>query len=182
MGSPTGEPIFSFFVVIFQNSDIILLGWNFQKIREDEDMKRMLAAACAAMLLCGSLTACGTTTTKPNNAPSTNTNGTTNSPNTNRTSYSTREQPTHPAGADQDRAGYNRMLNNQGRFAGTSDGRYTAYSDGAVSRRGAEDSLVESGKKGGQNLVNGARSIVGDVNRNVRDMGGVPRADDMPAK
>ena len=172
-------------------------------------MKRTLAAACAAMLLCGSLTACGTTTTKPNNTLDTNTNGTTNapstnmngsangaangdtndtangaanSPNTNRTSYSTREQPTHPAGADQDRAGYNRMLNNQGRFAGTSDGRYTAYSDGAVSRRGAEDSLVESGKKGGQNLVNGARSIMDGTNRNIRDMGGVPRADDMPAK
>ena len=172
-------------------------------------MKRTLAAACAAMLLCGSLTACGTTTTKPNNTLDTNTNGTTNapstnmngsangsangdtndtangaanSPNTNRTSYSTREQPTHPAGADQDRAGYNRMLNNQGRFAGTSDGRYTAYSDGAVSRRGAEDSLVESGKKGGQNLVNGARSIMDGTNRNIRDMGCVPRADDMPAK
>ena len=164
-------------------------------------MKRTLAAACAAMLLCGSLTACGTTTTKPNNTLDTNTNGTTNapstnmngsangsangaanSPNTNRTSYSTREQPTHPAGADQDRAGYNRMLNNQGRFAGTSDGRYTAYSDGAVSRRGAEDSLVQSGKKGGQNLVNGARSIMDGTNRNIRDMGGVPRADDMPTK
>ena len=168
-------------------------------------MKRTLAAACAAMLLCGSLTACGTTTTKPNNTLDTDTNGTTNapstnmngsangdtndtangaanSPNTNRTSYSTREQPTHPAGADQDRAGYNRMLNNQGRFAGTSDGRYTAYSDGTVSRRGAEDSLVESGKKGGQNLVNGARSIIDGTNRNIRDMGGVPRADDMPAK
>ena len=160
-------------------------------------MKRTLAAACAAMLLCGSLTACGTTTTKPNNTLDTNTNGTTNapstnmngsangaanSPNTNRTSYSIREQPTHPAGADQDRAGYNRMLNNQGRFAGTSDGRYTAYSDGAVSRRGAEDSLVQSGKKGGQNLVNGARSIMDGTNRNIRDMGGVPRADDMPTK
>ena len=160
-------------------------------------MKRTLAAACAAMLLCGSLTACGTTTTKPNNTLDTNTNGTTNSPstnmngsangaanspNTNRTSYSTREQPTHPAGADQDRAGYNRMLNNQGRFAGTSDGRYSAYSDGAVSRRGAEDSLVESGKKGGQNLVNGARSIMDGTTRNNRDMGGVPRADDMPTK
>ena len=160
-------------------------------------MKRMLAAACAATLLCGSLTACGTTTTKPNNTLDTNTNGTTNapstnmngsangaanSPNTNRTSYSTREQPTHPAGADQDRAGYNRMLNNQGRFAGTSDGRYTAYSNGAVSRRGAEDNLVQSGKRAGQNLVDGARSIVGDVNQNVRDMGGVPRADDMPAR
>ena len=168
-------------------------------------MKRTLAAACAAMLLCGSLTACGTTTTKPNNTLDTNTNGTTNapstnmngsangdtndtangaanSPNTNRTSYSTREQPTHPAGADQDRAGYNRMLNNQGRFAGTSDGRYTAYSDGAVSRRGAEDSLVESGKKGGQNLMNSARSIMDGTTRNIQDMGGVPRADDMPAK
>lgn len=138
-------------------------------------MKRMLAAACAAMLLCGSLTACSTNMDTKKST----------SPNTNRTSYSTRstrEQPTHPDGADQDRAGYNRMLNNQGRFAGTSDGRYTAYSNGAVSRRGAGDSLAQSGKKGGQNLVNGARSIVGDVNRNVRDMGGVPRADDMPAK
>lgn len=136
-------------------------------------MKRMLAAACAATLLCGSLTACSTNTTTTKKS---------NTPNTNRTSYSTREQPTHPAGADQDRAGYNRMLNNQGRFAGTSDGRYTAYSNGAVSRRGAEDNLVQNGKRAGQNLVDGARSIVGDVNQNVRDMGGVPRADDMPAR
>lgn len=89
---------------------------------------------------------------------------------------------TYADGSAQDRDGYNRMLSSRMRYGVTTDGKYDAYSDGHVSDKGSTGSLMQDTRNAGRNLVDGARNVVRDVTRDVRDMGGVPRADDMPAK
>lgn len=101
---------------------------------EDNDMKRMLAAACAALLLAGSLTACGSRTSNGatnNGAAGNGTTGSGVSPSG--TAYTAPGQVRYPAGAAEDRTSYNRMTTNRSQYSSTSDGRYTAYSDGTVS-------------------------------------------------
>lgn len=123
-------------------------------------MKRLLAAACAAMLLTGSLTACSS---NKNETPNTNgTGGTTAG-----TNYSAPGRVRYPLGADEDRASYNGMVTNRSRYDGTSDGRYTAYSDGTVAPgSGAvtrnDENLGTSG--------NNAGSLTGDVARGAGDL------------
>lgn len=135
-------------------------------------MKRLLAAACAAVLLTGSLTACSSRTDKN----STNTaNGADASPSG--TAYSMPGQVRYPAGAAEDRAGYSHMTNSRVPYDGTSDGRYTAYSDGTVApghdpARNANDfanvgrdteTLTGDVARGAGDLVRGAGDAVEDI-------------------
>ncbi len=129
-------------------------------------MKRWLAAACAATLLTGSLTACSSTGTTPNTNGGTN--GTKGTPSG--TSYTAPSGMTYPRGAAEDRSGYNRMTSSRSRYDGTSDGRYTAYSDGTVSpgskvhRNGNTNS-----RTGGSGLMDATRDLVDGAGNAVRD-------------
>ena len=165
-------------------------------------MKRLLAGTCAAAMLTVSLTGCGMTndkkpqnntgTNNPSYSTSTGANNGTGNTGTNSTIDGTGNDftnngvngstNTYADGAAQDRAEYNRMLSSRVRYGAATDGKYTAYSDGNVSDKGSTGSLVQDTKKVGRNLMNGTRNMVEDVTRSVRDMGGVPRADDMPGK
>ena len=89
---------------------------------------------------------------------------------------------TYADGAARDREGYDRMLSSRVRYGVTTDGKYDAYSDGHVSDKGSTGSLMQDTRNVGRNLVDGARNVVRDVTQDVRNMGGVPRGDDMPAK
>lgn len=140
-------------------------------------MKRLLAAACAAVLLTGSLTACSSRTTR--NATN-GVTGTGTGTNPTGTTYSAPGQVRYPAGAAEDRTSYNRMTNTQSQYDGASDGRYTAYSDGTVSPgHGAiardnnttnntttgsgTGSLTGNVARGAGDLVNGAGNAVADI-------------------
>lgn len=193
-------------------------------------MKRLLAAACAATLLTGGLTAC----TVRENPVHTNTNGVTNSkipmddnttnnfdtdmsPSDNGTVHSggtnnsttdpaTRDSGTvgttnrtgnsttrgsgsmfggssdgsiYPDASDLARSGYDRMRSDRMWYDGKSDGRYTAYSDGAVSP-GGTGNLIQDGKNLGRDLMNGTKNVVDSVRDTVRDLGGVPHGGDVP--
>ena len=123
-------------------------------------MNRILAAACAATLLTGTLTACSSRTmhTYPN--------GTNTTPSG--TSYTAPSSRTNPAGADEDRASYNRMTSNRTQYDGTNSGRYTAYSDGTVSP-GSNNSTY-AGNGTGRGLTGAARDLTGGVGNAVRDV------------
>ena len=127
-------------------------------------MKRLLAAACAAMLLTGALTACSS---NRNNTP--NTGNDANGTNTNPagTAYTAPGQVRYPAGADYDRDSYNGMLTNRKYYDGTPDGRYTAYSDGTVAPGGnsAARDTYHLGTTG-----NNAGTLTGDVARGADDL------------
>ena len=158
-------------------------------------MKRLLAAACAATLLTGGLTACtvrenpvhtntnGVTNSKipmddttnnnrPNETPSSDnstvhsggTNNGTTDPSTYDSGTSTNQRtkytaPAYPDGSDLARSGYDRMLSDRIWYDGKSDGRYTAYSDGAVSP-GGTGNLIQDGKNLGRDLMNGTKNMV----------------------
>ena len=136
-------------------------------------MKRLLAATCAAALLTGGLTAC----TMRENPVHTNTNGVTNS----KIPVEDPEESTsdYPDASDLARSGYNRMRSDRIWYDGKSDGRYTAYSDGAVSP-GGTGNLIQDGKNLGRDLMNGAKNMVDDVNDTVRNLGGIPHGGDVP--
>lgn len=196
-------------------------------------MKRLLAAACAATLLTGGLTAC----TVRENPVHTNTNGVTNSKipmddttnnsgtdmgssgngtvhsggtNNSTTDPTTRDSgsvsgtpnngtanPTtrgsgsvsggsnngngtiYPDASDLARSGYDRMRSDHIWYDGKSNGRYTAYSDGAVSP-GGTGNLIQDGKNLGRDLMNGTKNMVDSVRDSVRDLGGVPHGGDVP--
>lgn len=177
-------------------------------------MKRLLAAACAATLLTGGLTAC----TVRENPVHTNTNGVTNSKipmddSTNNnsgtdmnssdsgtvhsggTNNSTTDPATRDSGSvsnrrttdtrsdpdasDLARSGYDRMRSGRVWNDGKSDGRYTAYSDGAVSP-GGTGNLIQDGKNLGRDLMNGTKNMMDSVKDTVRDLGGVPHGNDVP--
>lgn len=173
-------------------------------------MKRLLAAACAATLLTGGLTAC----TVRENPVHTNTNGVTNSkipmdenntgtdmsPSDNGTVHSggTNNSTTdstarssgpasggnnndtlYPDASDLARSGYDRMRSDRIWYDGKSDGRYTAYSDGAVSP-GGTGNLIQDGKNLGRDLMNGTKNVVDSVRDTVRDLGGIPHGGDVP--
>ena len=177
-------------------------------------MKRLLAAACAATLLTGGLTAC----TVRENPVHTNTNGVTNSKipmddnNTNNsgtdtdmgssdngtvhsggTNNSTTDPATrdsgsgvrdnngtiYPDASDLARSGYDRMRSDRIWYDGKSNGRYTAYSDGAVSP-GGTGNLIQDGKNLGRDLMNGTKNVVDSVRDTVRDLGGTPHGGDVP--
>lgn len=194
-------------------------------------MKRLLAAACAATLLTGGLTACtvrenpvhtntnGVTNSKiPMDDGTTNNSGTNMSPSDNGTVHSggtnnsTTDPTTHDSGSgvggsnnstanpatrnsgsgardnngtiypdasDLARSGYDRMRSDRIWYNGKSDGRYTAYSDGAVSP-GGTGNLIQDGKNLGRDLMNGTKNIVDGVRDTVRDLGGVPHGGDVP--
>ena len=195
-------------------------------------MKRLLAAACAATLLTGGLTACtvrenpvhtntnGVTNSKipmddtTNNNSMTNTNpsdsGTVHSGGTNNstTDPTTRDSGSvsggnnngttdstvrgsgpvsggnnngtiYPDSSDLARSGYDHMRSNRIWYDGKSDGRYTAYSDGAVSP-GGTGNLIQDGKNLGRDLMNGTKNVVDSVRDTVRDLGGVPQVGDVP--
>lgn len=127
-------------------------------------MKRLLAAACAAMLLTGSLTACSST--KNDTANDTNGTNGTNGANPAGTTYSAPGQVRFPTGADSDRDSYNGMLTNR-KYDGTPDGRYTAYSDGTVSPgyHTNDQNTTDLGSAG-----NNAGSLTGDVARGAGDL------------
>lgn len=108
--------------------------------------------------------------------------GTGNNFTNNGVNQSTTNKLRYPNGADQDRASYNRMRASQNLYGNNSEGKYTAYSDGRVSDRGSTGSLTQDSKNLGRNVVDGTRNIVNDVNNAIHDLGGVPRADDMPRK
>ena len=93
-----------------------------------------------------------------------------------RTSYQT---PTYPDASDLARSGYDRMRSDRIWYSGKSDGRYTAYSDGAVSP-GGTGNLIQDGKNLGRDLMNGAKNMVDDVNDTVRNLGGIPHGGDVP--
>lgn len=136
-------------------------------------MKRLLAATCAAALLTGGLTAC----TMKENPVHTNTNGVTNS-------KIPIEDPDHttsdyPDSSDLARSGYNRMRSDRIWYDGKSDGRYTAYSDGAVSP-GGTGNLIQDGKNLGRDLMDGTKDLMDDVKDTVRDLGGTPHGGDVP--
>lgn len=113
-------------------------------------MNRLLAAASAALLLTGSLTACSRTTdTTPD------------------TGYTTNKPTRYSVGAQQDRAAYDkRMTTNDSRYDGTPDGRYTAYSDGRVAENPARKE-----PNSGNTTRNAARS----PSRAARDVGDAAR-------
>ena len=147
-------------------------------------MKRLLAVACAATLLTGGLTAC----TVRENPVHTNTNGVTNSKipmDDNATTNSgTDMSPSdngtiYPDASDLARSGYDRMRSDRIWYDGKSDGRYTAYSDGAVSP-GGTGNLIQDGKNLGRDLMNGTKNVVDSVRDTVRDLGGIPHGGDVP--
>ncbi len=175
-------------------------------------MKRLLAAACAATLLTGGLTAC----TVRENPVHTNTNGVTNSKipmddttnnnsttdttpsdsgtvhsggtNNSTTDPTTRDSGAvsnrrtayeYPAPSDLARSGYNHMRSDRTWYNGKSDGRYTAYSDGAVSP-GGTGNLIQDGKNLGRDLMDGTQNLMDSVRDTVRDLGGVPHGGDVP--
>lgn len=134
-------------------------------------MKRLLAAACAAMLLTGSLTACSNRNSTPNTGTN-DTNGTNANPAG--TAYTAPGQVRYPAGADYDRDSYNGMLTNRKYYDGTPDGRYTAYSDGTVApgggattrdtyNQGTTGSLTGDVARGAGDLVRGTGDAVADI-------------------
>lgn len=123
----------------------------------------------------------GTGNTGTNNTTST-IDGTGNAFTNNGVNQSTTNKMSYPNGANQDRAGYNRMLSSRNLYGNNADGKYTAYSDGNVSDQGSTGSLKQDTKNLGRNVMNGTRNIVNDVNNAIHDLGGVPRADEMPQK
>jgi len=127
-------------------------------------MNRLFAAACAAMLLTGSLTACSTNTPASNNTG--NTNG---SASPTGTSYNTA-----PGGVNEDRNVGGRRTSARGNTTPMDNGRYSAYSDGSLAAdRGRTKS---SGETPGQELARDARDMINGVGNAVRDMTGMKRS------
>ena len=85
----------------------------------------------------------------------------------------------YPDASDLARSGYDRMRSDRTWYDGKSDGRYTAYSDGAVSP-GGTGNLIQDGKNLGRDLMNGTKNVVDSVRDTVRDLGGVPHGDNVP--
>ena len=111
-------------------------------------MNRVLAAACAAVLLTGSLTACSVRTADT-------ASGATNNSGPADTTYSAPGSNRYASGADQDRGQYNAAVRNRQRYTGTEDGRYNAYSDGTVSQgHGAMARDSGSQNRSGNNTQN----------------------------
>lgn len=109
-------------------------------------MKRSLAAACAAMMLAGSLTACSTTA-PTNDGTMTGPTGTT---------YNTA-----PGGTNENRnVGGARTSARTNRNNGVYNGRYTAYADGSLA----------GDPNGGSTLGQDIRDITKGINNAVRDM------------
>lgn len=140
-------------------------------------MNRTLSAACAALLLAGSLTACGTTTntTTPNNG----TNDVTNPNDTpSGTSYVAPRRTQYPNGADQDRASYNRMTSTRRNTSANnerrSNGRYTAYSDGYV-YPGSDVLSPDTGSGIIHDAARTARDMIGGAGAMLRDAGNTMR-------
>ena len=155
-------------------------------------MNRSLFAACAAILLAGTLTACSSTpanTANPNGSHvntgtgatnsgtvDTNTPGTTDNTGgtPSGTSYVTPRRTRYPSGADQDRTSYNRMTSNRSTANGGSDGRYTAYSDGYVAP--GSNALNPYGRSGlAYDTARTARDMVTGVGDLFRDAGDAVR-------
>ena len=113
------------------------------------------------------------------------TNGTNNTGNTNGTggtpfgtSYVVPRRTQYPNGADQDRAGYNRMTSSRSRSASHSDSRpdslYTAYSDGYV-YPGSHAMTSDSGTGLAHDVARTARGMVAGVGDMFRDAGNAVR-------
>lgn len=140
-------------------------------------MNRTLTAACAALLLVGSLTACGTNTNTA--APQNGTTGT-NDPNgtPSGTSYVAPRRTQYPNGADQDRESYNRMTSSRRSMGANSEPRsnslYTAYSDGYV-YPGTDAMTPDSGPGMVHDAARAARDMVGSTGAMIRDAGNAIR-------
>lgn len=153
----------------------LAIGWNLQNEQEEKDMKRLLAATCAAAMLTASLTGCGMTNNRDpqnnsdtsNNRPSYNTStgtnngtgntGTNNTGNTgsnngagtqNGTNGGTNTNGTNSAnGSTTANDGTGNVLTNNGVNNGTN-----TYADGANQDRSSYNRMLSSRARYGTNM------------------------------
>lgn len=129
----------------------LAIGWNLQNEQEEKDMKRLLAATCAAAMLTASLTGCGMT----NNRDPQNNSDTSN----NRPSYNTSTGTNNGTGnTGTNNTGNTGSNNGAGTQNGTNGGANTNGTNSANGSNGANGSTTANDGTGNVLTNNGVNN------------------------